>query len=583
MGLPRALKEHAEGNLDNALVHYKRALDQGVEAPVLFQNLGALYRLAEKDETALSVYQQGLSYHPEHLGIHTNRANIAFSNKPSLAIQSLLISLRLRISRGDVSEVCIEQFKSLIVLYRELGLVSLALATSKLGLQILGLEASILCQLLVIIDQLDQANHTETYFDYNKLRQHLELALDKCKPLEKAEISLALAAHYLSHGEVARSIERFEQGLVLLYSTSPEDAADIARRQKMLDTNGWNFGCALLKSQQFTRGWSLYEHGLRVPVDGNSTQRWQRELVKPFSIDEVSVWRGESLVDKHILLLNEQAVGDAMMFLTLVQTIIDESSMVSLMLPQRLIDIYTRSLPSHVNIFTIDDIKNGKFCFSDFDYQIPLGSICQYRFTKVSDYSPITPVLYADKNNSSNLRSKYLKYGNKPVTRLIGVSWRGGGRPGRMRQKSVPPDLFESIMSNHQDVRFVSLQYGNVLKQVEHWRSRGIDIIHDPDVNALKNMNLWLDQVASCDAIISVANTTIHGSGGLGLPTMCLLSVHSDWRWFDDHDIRLSYWYRSVGILREDKTNGWPEACKNAQAWILDGSPMPTGPTSSLL
>ena len=39
----------------------------------------------------------------------------------------------------------------------------------------------------------------------------------------------------------------------------------------------------------------------------------------------------------------------------------------------------------------------------------------------------------------------------------------------------------------------------------------------------LKNMELWLDQVAVCDAVISVANTTIHGAGGLGKPTNVLI------------------------------------------------------------
>ena len=37
-------------------------------------------------------------------------------------------------------------------------------------------------------------------------------------------------------------------------------------------------------------------------------------------------------------------------------------------------------------------------------------------------------------------------------------------------------------------------------------------------------MEEWLNLVASCDAVVSVANTTIHGAGGLNIPTLCLLS-----------------------------------------------------------
>ena len=49
------------------------------------------------------------------------------------------------------------------------------------------------------------------------------------------------------------------------------------------------------------------------------------------------------------------------------------------------------------------------------------------------------------------------------------------------------------------------------------------NIIDDEEVRAIKDMELWLDQVACCDLVVSVANTTIHGSGELGIPTFCLL------------------------------------------------------------
>ena len=58
-----------------------------------------------------------------------------------------------------------------------------------------------------------------------------------------------------------------------------------------------------------------------------------------------------------------------------------------------------------------------------------------------------------------------------------------------------------------------------------------VSVFIDHEINALKDMDRWLAQVDACDAVLSVANTTIHGSGGLGKPTICLLSQDSDWRW----------------------------------------------------
>ena len=124
-------------------------------------------------------------------------------------------------------------------------------------------------------------------------------------------------------------------------------------------------------------------------------------------------------------------------------------------------------------------------------------------------------------------------------------------------------------------VRFVSLQYGNAAPTVERWRQQGLDVVHDGRVDSLKQMDPWLAQVAACDAVLSVANTTIHGAGGLGLPTLCLLSVHSDWRWLDDASARHSYWYPSVGIARESREAGWGEALQQARAWLEAGAPPP--------
>ena len=63
-------------------------------------------------------------------------------------------------------------------------------------------------------------------------------------------------------------------------------------------------------------------------------------------------------------------------------------------------------------------------------------------------------------------------------------------------------------------------------------KSSGIEVLHDETIDPLRDMDGWLCQVAAMDAVVSIANTT-HGSGGLGIPTLCLVSQQSDWRWID--------------------------------------------------
>ena len=50
-----------------------------------------------------------------------------------------------------------------------------------------------------------------------------------------------------------------------------------------------------------------------------------------------------------------------------------------------------------------------------------------------------------------------------------------------------------------------------------------VKFLDDEEIQATKDMDLWLNQVDVCDAVISIANTTIHGAGGLNKPTLCLL------------------------------------------------------------
>ena len=94
--------------------------------------------------------------------------------------------------------------------------------------------------------------------------------------------------------------------------------------------------------------------------------------------------------------------------------------------------------------------------------------------------------------------------------------WKGD----RIKQKSVPLHLFSNLLKTIPDAVFVSLQYGDLQSALDHFREQGIQVFHDPDIDPLKNMDTWHSQIYACDAVISVANTTIHGAGGLNIPTM---------------------------------------------------------------
>ena len=75
-------------------------------------------------------------------------------------------------------------------------------------------------------------------------------------------------------------------------------------------------------------------------------------------------------------------------------------------------------------------------------------------------------------------------------------------------------------------------------------------------------------QVSICDAVVSVANTTVHGSGGLGIPTLCLVGQDYDWRWVrPELGIRNSYWYSSVEAHFKSDASDWGPDLEYVNVW----------------
>ena len=575
MGLPRALKAHGQGDLDQAEHHYKRALEQDVRDPILFQNYGALLRGQGKEAEADVIYKQGLSLFPEHIGLLTNRANLLREEAPASSLACHFSALRL-LRRDSSKPPVAAPFINTIAHLRELGLHQWAWALAREALSLVGPHGELLLQCLLLQDGASTGSETEAT---TRLRQRLESQLDDCAPLERSEVLMALASHHLGQSEVGRAEALFEQAMGTLTSLSTTEVDDLRKAQQLVDLNSWNYSIALLQQQQLERGWKLFEHGLRTPAAG--PQRWQRAMKKPFSAEQLPLWRGESLEGRRLLLLEEQAIGDAMMFCTLIPSLLEEAAQLGLVVSDRLLPIYRRSFATQIEAGTMqvcshEQLKDGAISASGYDVQTPLGSICQYRFQQIERYGNHLPLLKPEPDQVEQFRTQYLNDGS-PAERLIGLSWNGGGKGKRIKQKSLDPKVFGELLRALPGVRFVSLQYGKAEPVVEAWRQQGLDVIHDPRVNPLKDMDLWLAQVAACDGVLSVANTTIHGAGGLNVPTLCLLSRFLDWRWFADPSVARSYWYPSVGIARESLQEGWQPALTEARQWLEQGCPMPNG------
>lgn len=575
MGLPTALRAHQQENYELAAKHYQRALDQGDHQAVLFQNFGSLLRNHGKTDLAFKVYEQGLKLHPKNNSIRQNFANLLTNISPWRAFELHLAVLR----DGWDSDLSSKHFLPVINILELQGCNLWAYQMCKLAFQYVLVDPSLLVAFYRI--GTSDKNNILSVDQRNDLARMIEEQLVDASPLSVAEYYFSLSWVHVKRSECETALKLINKARSILLKTNFDNADDRDRAQNLNNQNSWNLACMLLAYQNFDDGWEYFEYGLRTRANGS--QKWQRALPKPFTFEQIALWRGEILSGQRLLLLEEQAIGDVMQFLTLIPALLVEAKHIGLLLNNRLIPIYKRSLSSYIqngtlSIYAFDDVLHGRLKSTDYDYQSPLGSICRYRFTDIRQYGRNAPILSANSTLVRKFREKYLSLpGN--VDRLVGISWRGGGTGDRIKEKSLEISQFTQIL-NIPGVRFISLQYGESESVVEDWRKRGLDVYNDSSVNSLKDMDTWLAQVASCDGVISVANTTIHGSGGLNIPTFCLLSLQSDWRWLKDESVLRSYWYPSVGIARESQDRGWTDAIANVKSWILADLPYPSGAVS---
>lgn len=584
MGLQRAIEAHRVDDLVEAERQYQRAFDQKKSNAVLFQNYGSLLALIGKHSQAEIVYRRGLEIHPNNHQINRNFANLLRKSKPSASIQLYVKTLKLICADQQLfsTQVFQDVASDVIDVLHSLQLNTWAYAVLRDVISSSGITTNLLRNLVLVADQLGES------FQFSKTNQVIDLLFNdvlaqSCSLVDQMSLYFGFAFHYHSLDDNPKALLYYDKGMaVYLDNKSSFSSEENTLAQKLVNQNSWNFSCIKLKMGDFG-GWPLFDHGLLAPAIGQ--QKWQRALTKPFSDKEILIWRGQDLMNKRLLVLEEQAIGDAMMFLTLIPDLLNKVSHIGIFISKRLLPIYKRSFHAFVeegrlSIYTKSDVESNILHFSMFDYMTAIGSICQYLYSDFSGLRRLSSYVKSDSRLTAKLRKRY--HSCRPFTShapfLVGVSWRGGGRADRIKQKSIEVDQFLLILQSVANVRFVSLQYGESQSQCDAWLKSGVDIVCDGNINPLKNMDSWLSQVDSCDAVLSVANTTIHGAGGLNKPTLCLLSNHSDWRWLDDETVERSYWYPSVGIARQGADGDWNSAISIASTWISEGCPYPKGP-----
>jgi len=358
---------------------------------------------------------------------------------------------------------------------------------------------------------------------YQEAVAHLETAL-RLRP-HWPDASNNLANQVEALGDRARALAIFDRAI----EQDPANTGAVVNR-----------GMTCLALGRLAEGWQGYARRFDDPRFPFVPRAWPWPK-----------WQGEDLAGKSILLWGDQGVGDEILYGSMIHEIAARAGTCVVECEPRLVALYKRSFPT-LEVVT-DRGRPGKSTLTErtFDFQcsvLDLGAHLRRSFAAFRNHRGF---MQADAAAVARLRQRYLASGADK--RLIGLSWRSSN-PGMGHQKSLAlTDLLPLL--EQAGVTFLNLQYGDVEQEITALRAvHGIEVLRDGAIDPLTDLDAFAAQVYTCDAVVTVSNTTAHFAGALDVPTVLYVpnGRKRHWYWFDQG--HHSPWYRTVRIVRTPDT-----------------------------
>jgi Tfp pilus assembly protein PilF len=298
----------------------------------------------------------------------------------------------------------------------------------------------------------------------------------------------------------------------------------------------------LLRHGDFANGWKFYESRL-AGDDGQGGIANRQAMGKPR-------WRGERTAGT-LLVVGEQGIGDEMMFASILPEVIRDVGHCVIACDERLVPLFSRSFPQATVDGTMRGKKEGEGSTSlpakAFDYWISVGSLPGLYRASADKFPARTGYLVADESRTARWRERLAALG--PGLK-VGVSWRGGTvGSAKSARRSLSLAQLQPVLSMA-GVQFVSLQYGDVQKEIagspvaiHHWQ----EAIDDYEETAAL--------IAALDLVITVCTAAVHLSGALGKRTWVMTPVSAAAA-YGTHPSSM-VWYPQVKLFRQQQVDEW--------------------------
>lgn len=325
----------------------------------------------------------------------------------------------------------------------------------------------------------------------------------------------------------------------------------------------WERFAPLLHRRRFAEAWDAFDQRFAV---GRLNGVFHYPFPQP-------TWRGEPLRGKHLVVHNEQGLGDQIMFASALPEVIGAAKQVSLVVSPELEALFrasfpdARVFPARVGRFAGDHPEPAWLSeLGRVDYQIPFGGLMgrlrrtPESFARFAPYlrpSGVVRARWADAIPQLMPAAKGLR---------IGLCW--ASNPALFRHDSSRRAMKKSMaletlapLLGVEHVQFVSVLNWPIDPATPSLDGRVLDLS-----GALISLDETAAVIEQLDLVIAVDTAVAHLAGALGAPTWLMLHEFADCRWGLEGEH--SYWYPSLRLFRQPTPGDWGAVVQSVQAGL---------------
>lgn len=529
--LHRALDQHHQGNITQAIAAYRRVLNEHPDHPDALHYLGVALAQDKRYADAISPLSRAALLEPGNALVHNHYGNALLGLG---RYEEALFSYGKAIHcDATMSESYYNQGVAEVALGRSEA--ALASYTKAIELQGDHVEAHNNRGNLL----LEQGQLAEALMAYERAVAIRPTFIDALinlshgqRRLHRDEDALATADRAVEHGPNSAEAHNCRGAVLADMGRSADALASydraIAHNPALPEAN-WNKGLVKLSCGEFQEGWPLLDWRWNVKSLG---------LIPRFR-DKPQLQRGDSIDGKVVLLHAEQGYGDTIQFSRYAALLAAGGARVVVSAPTALRSLL-KSLPEIHEV--IDQSTEVPF-----DFHCPLMSAPGAIDPDLAKVSTIMPYLQPDEA----ARARWMEtLGPRSTVPKIGLAW--AGRLTHHNDANRSMRLEDLLPITRRGARWISLQREvpaldrPILAATPVIERQGEELADFADTAAL---------IIALDLVITVDTAVAHLAGALGRRVWILLPKVADWRWMQERDD--SPWYPTARLFRQTERGDW--------------------------